>query len=69
MFWTALTFLLSVPPFSFLVTVIGLLGLVGLAGAVAAQRAGRMHWPSRRSGVAWGLVLVAFVSAGLGRGR
>jgi predicted MFS family arabinose efflux permease len=69
MFWTSLTFLLSAPPYRFGVTVIGLFGLVGLAGAVAAQRAGRL---SDRGlglpaiGVAWALVLVAFVIAGLG---
>jgi len=43
MFWTALTFFLSAPPFSYSVGVIGMFGLVGLAGAVAAQRAGRLH--------------------------
>ena len=69
MFWTALTFLLSSPPFSFPVTVIGLFGLVGLAGAVAAQRAGRLHdrglgLPGM--GVAWALVVVAFGVAALG---
>jgi predicted MFS family arabinose efflux permease len=69
MFWTSLTFLLSAPPYRFGVTVIGLFGLVGLAGAIAAQRAGRL---SDRGlglpaiGVAWALVLVAFVIAGLG---
>lgn len=69
MFWTALTFLLSSPPFSFPVIVIGLFGLVGLAGAIAAQRAGRLHdrglgLPGM--GVAWSLVLVAFGIAALG---
>jgi predicted MFS family arabinose efflux permease len=69
MFWTALTFLLSAPPFSFSVTVIGLFGLVGLAGAIAAQRAGRLHdrglgLPGM--GIAWALVVVAFVVAALG---
>lgn len=69
MFWTSLTFLLSAPPFSFSVSVIGLFGLVGLAGAVAAQRAG--HWSDRGHalpiiGAAWTLVLVALVIAGLG---
>ncbi|MFD1720466.1 MFS transporter [Amnibacterium endophyticum] len=69
MFWTALTFLLSAPPFSFGVATIGLFGLVGLAGAITAQRAGRL---SDRGlglpaiGVAWVLVLVAFVVAGIG---
>ena len=69
MFWTALTFLLSSPPFSYSVTTIGLFGLVGLAGAVTAQRAGRLHdrglgLPGM--GVAWTLVLVAFGVAALG---
>jgi predicted MFS family arabinose efflux permease len=70
MFWTSLTFLLSAPPFSFSVTVIGLFGLVGLAGAAAAQRVG---WLNDRGhglpviGAAWTLVIVAFVLAGLGR--
>ncbi|WP_375401239.1 MFS transporter [uncultured Amnibacterium sp.] len=69
LFWTALTFLLSAPPFSFSVTAIGLFGLVGLAGAAAAQRAGRLQdrglgLPT--IGFAWVLVLVAFVVAGLG---
>ena len=69
MFWTALTFLLSAPPFSFSVTVIGLFGLVGLAGAVTARRAGRLHDRGQGLpgiGVAWALVLVAFVVASLG---
>lgn len=69
MFWTALTFLLSAPPFSFSVTTIGLFGLVGLAGAIAAQRAGRLQDRGlglATIGVAWVLVLVAFVVAGIG---
>ena len=63
MFWTALTFLLSGPPFSYSVSVIGLFGLVGLVGALAAQRAGRLHdagWSVRASGLGWALVVVAF---------
>ncbi|MFE4834424.1 MFS transporter [Arthrobacter sp. NPDC056691] len=43
LFWTALTFLLASPPFSYSVTTIGLVGLAGIAGAVAAQRSGRLH--------------------------
>jgi predicted MFS family arabinose efflux permease len=71
MFWTSLTFLLSSPPFGYPVGVIGLFGLVGLAGAVAAQRAGRLHdrgvaLPA--IGIAWAVVLVAFIAAGLGAG-
>jgi predicted MFS family arabinose efflux permease len=68
MFWTALTFLLSGPPFSYPVSVIGLFGLVGLVGAVAAQRAGRLHdagWSVRASGLGWALVVVAFGLAAL----
>ncbi|MBT0768611.1 MFS transporter [Kineosporia sp. J2-2] len=67
MFWTSLTFLLSAPPFSYPVSVIGLFGLAGLAGAVAAQRAGALHdrgWSLPAAGVAWALALVALVVAG-----
>lgn len=66
MFWTALTFLLSAPPFSYPVSVIGLFGLVGLSGAVAARRAGRLYdrgWSLPAIGAAWALTLVAFVVA------
>ncbi|HEV7713066.1 MAG TPA: MFS transporter [Asanoa sp.] len=68
MFWTSLTFLLSAPPFSYPVSVIGLFGLAGLVGALAAQRAGRLHdrgWSLPATGVAWLVVLVSFVVAGL----
>ncbi len=71
LFWTALTFLLSAPPFSYSVTVIGLFGLVGLAGAVAAQGSGRLHdrgWSLRATGAAWLLALVAFAVAAAGDG-
>lgn len=71
MFWTALTFHLSSPPFAYSVQVIGLFGLVGLAGAVAAQRSGRLHdrgWSVPATGAAWVLVLLAFVLAGLAGG-
>ncbi|MFJ8021516.1 MFS transporter [Streptomyces sp. NPDC096311] len=66
MFWTALTFLLSAPPFDYPVSVIGLFGLAGLAGAIAAQRAGGLHdrgWSVPATGVAWALALSAFVVA------
>ncbi len=66
MFWTALTFLLSGPPFRYPVSVIGLFGLVGLAGAVAAQRSGRFHdrgWSLPATGAALALTLVTFVVA------
>ncbi|GJD38091.1 MULTISPECIES: MFS transporter [Methylobacterium] len=41
-FWTAMVLPLSVPPFSYSHTWIGLFGLVGLAGAMAATGAGRL---------------------------
>jgi predicted MFS family arabinose efflux permease len=66
MFWTALTFLLSAPPFSYPVSVIGLFGLAGLAGAIAAQRAGRLHdrgWSLPATGAGWALALAAFIVA------
>jgi predicted MFS family arabinose efflux permease len=69
MFWTSLTFLLSAPPYSYPVSVIGLFGLAGLAGAVAAQRAGRLHdrgWSIPATGIAWAVALASFVLAGLG---
>ncbi|MEV4534792.1 MFS transporter [Asanoa sp. NPDC049518] len=63
MFWTALTFLLSSPPFDYPVSVIGLFGLAGLAGALAARNAGRLHDAGRSvpaTGAAWLVILVAF---------
>ncbi|MFF1602863.1 MFS transporter [Streptomyces mirabilis] len=70
MFWTGLTFLLSNPPFSYSVSVIGLFGLAGLVGALAAQRAGRLHdrgWSLPATGAALVLALIAFaISATVG---
>jgi predicted MFS family arabinose efflux permease len=69
MFWTALTFLLSSPPFSYPVSVIGLFGLAGLAGAIAAQRSGLLHdrgWSLPATGTAWAAVLLSFVLAMFG---
>ena len=66
MFWTALTFLLSSPPFDFPEPVIGLFGLAGLAGAIGAQRAGRLHdrgWSLPATGIGWALVLGSFALA------
>jgi predicted MFS family arabinose efflux permease len=66
MFWTALTFLLSAPPFHYPVSVIGLFGLAGLAGAVVAQRTGLLHdrgWSLPATGVALALVLASFALA------
>jgi predicted MFS family arabinose efflux permease len=66
LFWTSLTFLLSSPPFSYPVSVIGLFGLAGLAGALAAQRIGRVHdrgWSLPATGAAWAAILATFVLA------
>ncbi|GIF46485.1 putative MFS family arabinose efflux permease [Asanoa ferruginea] len=71
MFWTSLTFLLSAPPFSFSVSVIGLFGLVGLAGAVAARNAGRLHDAGRSipaTGMAWLVIALAFGTAAVAGG-
>jgi MFS family permease len=43
LFWTALTYLLSAPPFVYGTSRIGGFGLEGLAGALAARRAGLLH--------------------------
>ncbi len=62
MFWTALTFLLSSPPFGYGVTVIGLFGLLGVVGVVAAPRAGRLHdrgWSVPATGVGYAVALVS----------
>jgi predicted MFS family arabinose efflux permease len=69
MFWTALTLLLSGPPFGYSSAVIGLFGLAGLAGAVTARRAGTLHdrgqsFPA--TGLACLLLLLAFTVAALG---
>lgn len=71
MFWTAITFLLSSPPFSYSVTQIGLVGLVGLAGALAARRAGILHdrgWSVQALGGALLLALVSIAIAAFGGG-
>ncbi|MER7277130.1 MFS transporter [Dactylosporangium sp. NPDC000244] len=70
LFWTALTFLLSGPPFGYPAPIIGLFGLAGLAGAVAAQRAGRLHdrgWSLPATGAAWAAILVSFAVAAFAR--
>jgi predicted MFS family arabinose efflux permease len=67
--WTALTFLLSGPPFRYPVSVIGSFGLAGLAGALAVRHAGRLHdrgWSLPATGAAWVLALSAFVGAAFG---
>jgi predicted MFS family arabinose efflux permease len=69
LFWTALTFLLSEPPFSYSTSTIGLVGLAGLAGALGARRAGNLHdrgWSIPANGAALLLILGSLVLAGLG---
>jgi len=69
-FWTALTFLLSGPPYGYSTAVIGLFGLAGLLGSIAAQGAGRLHdrgWSTRATGVFWLLAVLSWVVCGLGR--
>ena len=69
MFWTALTFLLSAPPFGYSAAIIGLFGLAGLAGVVTAARAGKLHdrgWSVPATGTACLMLLLAFVVAALG---
>lgn len=66
LFWTALTFLLSGPPFRYPATVIGLFGLAGLAGVLSGLHGGRLHdrgWSLPATGAAWVLALGAFAVA------
>lgn len=69
MFWTALTFLLTSPPFSYSTTGVGLVGLAGLAGAVAARRAGVLHdrgLSTAANGAALVLMIASLVLAAAG---
>jgi predicted MFS family arabinose efflux permease len=69
MFWTALTFLLSGPPYHYSATVIGLFGVAGLIGTLAAQGAGRLHdrgWSAVSTGLSWLFVIAALAAAELG---
>ncbi|WP_435206567.1 MFS transporter [Micromonospora sp. bgisy143] len=69
LFWTALTFLLSGPPFRYPAAVIGMFGLVGLAGVLSGLRGGRLHdrgWSLPATGLAWALALGAFVVVTIG---
>jgi predicted MFS family arabinose efflux permease len=62
MFWTALTLLLTAPPFDYSVSLIGLFGLLGLIGAVASTFAGRLHdrgWSMSATGIGWSLALLS----------
>lgn len=69
LFWTSLTYLLSSPPYSYSVTMIGLFGLAGVAGAIAARRAGVLHDRGHSvaaTGIFWALALVSWIAAGVG---
>jgi predicted MFS family arabinose efflux permease len=69
MFWTALTFLLSGPPYHYSATVIGLFGVAGLIGTLAAQGAGRLHdrgWSAAGTGISWLLVIAALAASDVG---
>jgi len=69
-FWTALTFLLSGPPFRYSTAAIGLFSLAGLVGSIAAQGAGRLHdrgWSKRATGVFWLCAIAAWAICGFGR--
>lgn len=62
--WAPLALPLSVPPFSFSHTEIGMIGLAGVAGALGAGQAGR--WADRgvgqrTTGVSLGLMLIAWL--------
>jgi predicted MFS family arabinose efflux permease len=60
--WTAVSFLLSGPPYDYSEGTIGLFGLAGLVGAGAAQRAGRLA-DQGRGHAATGAFLVAIAAA------
>ncbi|MFE9357589.1 MFS transporter [Streptomyces olivaceoviridis] len=69
MFWTALTFLLSGPPYHYSTAGIGGLGAVGLVGSLAAQGSGRLHdrgWSVPVTGWSWVLAIVAWLCGTLG---
>ena len=68
-FWSAMALALSAPPYAFSPAGIGAFGLVGAIGAVAAARAGHLAdrgWAQMATGVALGLLLLAWWPLGLG---
>lgn len=68
-FWSALTLALSAPPYAFSPAGIGAFGLVGAMGALAAARAGQFAdrgWAQPATGLALGLLLIAWLPLGLG---
>ncbi|UUN30074.1 MFS transporter [Streptomyces sp. FIT100] len=67
--WTALTFLLSAPPYGYSPGGIGLFGLLGLVGALAAARAGRLAdrgLAHKVTGISSVLLLTVWIPLGLG---
>ncbi|NHZ66597.1 MFS transporter [Massilia sp. CCM 8694] len=67
-FWSALVLPLSAPPFALSHSAIGAFGLVGVAGALAAGKAG--SWADRglgqrATGIALGLLVLAWLPLGL----
>ena len=68
-FWSAMALALSAPPYAFSSAGIGAFGLVGAMGALAAARAGHLAdrgWAQTATGVALGLLLLAWWPLGLG---
>lgn len=69
LFWTSLTFLLSAPPYSYPVSLIGLVGLAGIAGIITAQRAGRLYdrgWGLPATGASFAATSVSLLIAWAG---
>ncbi|MDC8757466.1 MFS transporter [Janthinobacterium sp. hw3] len=69
-FWSALVFPLSAPPYAYSHTAIGAFGLVGALGALGAARAGRLADRGRgqwTSGAALLLMLAAWLPLGFAR--
>lgn len=63
--WTALTFLLSGPPYGYSSGVIGLFGLVGAVGVVAANAAGRLADANRATLVTVSTIILAVLAFGV----
>lgn len=61
LFWTAMTFLLSSPPYGWSTSAIGLVSLVGIVGALAAQRIARLEDSGRGVSGIGASMLVALV--------
>jgi len=68
-FWSAMALALSAPPYALSPAGIGAFGLVGAIGALAAARAGHLAdrgWAQTATGIALGLLLLAWLPLGLG---